>query len=45
MTRRVLLLGLGAQGKAALHDLVTSGYDTHVVVADSYPGIAGYIER
>ena len=35
MTRRVLLLGCGAQGKAALHDLVSGDDSTHVVVADS----------
>ena len=34
MNRRVLLLGCGAQGTAALHDLVTGDDATHVVVAD-----------
>jgi lysine 6-dehydrogenase len=32
---RILLLGCGAQGKAALHDLVTGDDATHVVVADA----------
>jgi saccharopine dehydrogenase-like NADP-dependent oxidoreductase len=42
---RVLLLGLGAQGKAALHDLVTSDEDTLVVAADSDAGLAAYVAR
>ncbi len=45
MTRRVLLLGLGAQGRAALHDLVTADQTTHVVVADGDPGVTAYVER
>jgi len=34
MNRRVLLLGCGAQGTAALHDLVSGDDTTRVVVAD-----------
>jgi len=45
MTGRVLLLGLGAQGKAALHDLVTADASTHVTVADAEPGLAAYAAR
>jgi len=45
MTRRVLLLGLGAQGKAALHDLVTADETTRVTVADRAPGLAEYVAR
>ena len=45
MTRRVLLLGLGAQGKAALHDLVTTDDATHVTVADRAAGLAEYAAR
>ncbi len=45
MTRRVLLLGLGAQGKAALHDLVSADEITHVTVADSAPGLSEYVAR
>lgn len=44
--RRVLLLGHGAQGRAALHDLVYGGEPLHVTVADSDPELgarlAGY---
>jgi saccharopine dehydrogenase-like NADP-dependent oxidoreductase len=35
MNPKVLLVGLGMQGKAALYDLVNSGEVAHVVVADS----------
>lgn len=45
MTRHVLLLGLGAQGKAALHDLVSGDETTHVVVADSDPQLEAYLQR
>jgi saccharopine dehydrogenase-like NADP-dependent oxidoreductase len=45
MTRHVLLLGLGAQGKAALHDLVSGDEAMHVVVADNDPGLEGYLQR
>ncbi len=41
----MLLLGLGAQGKAALHDLVNSDDDTHVVVADVDPSLTAYVTR
>ncbi len=44
--RRVLLLGHGAQGRAALHDLVYGGEPMHVTVADADPELearlAGY---
>jgi len=43
--RRVLLLGLGAQGRAALHDLVTSDESTHVVAADGDAGLEAYVAR
>jgi lysine 6-dehydrogenase len=39
MTRRVLVLGCGAQGKAALHDLATGEDSIHVVVADADGGV------
>jgi saccharopine dehydrogenase-like NADP-dependent oxidoreductase len=39
MTRRVLLLGCGAQGTAALHDLVSGDDVAHVVVVDSDRGV------
>jgi lysine 6-dehydrogenase len=44
-SRRVLLLGLGMQGSAALHDLVTADEATHVVVADSDPALASRTAR
>lgn len=39
MTRRVLLLGHGAQGRAALHDLVHGDGDLRVTVADADPAL------
>jgi saccharopine dehydrogenase-like NADP-dependent oxidoreductase len=39
------LLGLGAQGRAALLDLVTGDDETHVVVADSDPSLDRYLDR
>jgi len=45
MTRRVLLLGCGAQGTAALHDLVSGDDATHVVVADSDRGVEARVRR
>jgi saccharopine dehydrogenase-like NADP-dependent oxidoreductase len=39
MTRRVLLLGHGAQGRAALHDLVSDDDSAHVTVADADPSL------
>ena len=48
MTRRVLLLGCGAQGRAVVHDLALGDDPIHVVVADREPGagnaIQGYAE-
>ncbi len=40
MTRRVLLLGHGAQGRAALHDLVSGDGDLRVTVVDADPSLA-----
>jgi saccharopine dehydrogenase-like NADP-dependent oxidoreductase len=45
MSRRVLFLGLGAQGKAALYDILTRDEETRVVVADSDPGLGAYVEQ
>lgn len=45
MTRNVLLLGLGTQGRAALHDLVTGDDAMHVAVADTHPSLGTYLER
>ena len=48
MTRRVLLLGCGAQGRAVLHDLALGGDDVRVVAADREPSagraVRGYAE-
>ena len=35
--RNILLLGLGMQGKAALHDLVHQSDAYHITVVDSRP--------
>jgi saccharopine dehydrogenase-like NADP-dependent oxidoreductase len=43
--RRVLLLGLGAQGRAVLHDLVASDDTTRVTVADASDAAAAYAAR
>ncbi|HEX8726613.1 MAG TPA: saccharopine dehydrogenase C-terminal domain-containing protein [Gemmatimonadaceae bacterium] len=45
MTRRVLLLGHGAQGRAALHDLVSGAGDLHVTVADADPALDQQLSR
>lgn len=45
MTARVLLLGCGAQGKAALHDLATGDDGLHVVVADADGGVLATARR
>jgi lysine 6-dehydrogenase len=45
MTRRVLLLGCGAQGTAALHDLVCGDDSTHVVAADGDRGVEATARR
>jgi saccharopine dehydrogenase-like NADP-dependent oxidoreductase len=45
MIRNVLMLGLGTQGKAALHDLVTGDDETHVIVVDTDPSLDLYLER
>ena len=42
MSRRVLLLGCGAQGRAVLHDLALGDDPIHVVVADRVRG-AGHV--
>lgn len=43
MTGRVLLLGHGAQGRAALHDLVSGTGDLQVTVADADPTLGEQI--
>ncbi|MHB1864468.1 MAG: saccharopine dehydrogenase family protein [Gemmatimonadaceae bacterium] len=45
MTPRVLLLGLGAQGRAVLYDLIHGDASTRVVVADADPALATYLAR
>jgi saccharopine dehydrogenase-like NADP-dependent oxidoreductase len=45
MSPRVLLLGCGAQGRAALHALVSGGDSTHVVVADRDSGVEAIARR
>ncbi len=43
---KILLLGVGLQGKAALHDLVTSPDVTHVIAADvDIIGLRTYVEQ
>ena len=44
MTKKVLLVGLGMQGSAALYDLVHST-DVSVVVADNRPDLDGCLSR
>lgn len=39
MGNKVLLLGLGMQGKAALYDLANSGMISEIVVVDEQPGL------
>jgi len=43
--KKVLLLGLGMQGKAALHDLVHHSDAYHVTVVDSRPDLEAYLAR
>jgi saccharopine dehydrogenase-like NADP-dependent oxidoreductase len=45
MAKKALLVGLGMQGKAALHDLVDSGDVSQVVVVDNQPGLETYVSR
>ena len=45
MIRRVLLLGCGAQGRAALHDLTTGDDALHVVVADRVDELEADVRR
>ncbi|HEY5219037.1 MAG TPA: saccharopine dehydrogenase C-terminal domain-containing protein [Gemmatimonadaceae bacterium] len=45
MPARILLLGLGAQGKAALHDLIVGDATTRVTVADADPSLFDYVRR
>jgi len=42
---KILLLGVGLQGKAALHDLVNSPGITQIIAADAnYEGLAAYVK-
>ena len=41
MNHKALLVGLGMQGKAALHDLVACGLFSQVTVVDNRPGAEG----
>jgi saccharopine dehydrogenase-like NADP-dependent oxidoreductase len=43
--KNVLLLGLGMQGQAALHDLVHQAEAYHVTVVDSRPDKEAYLTR
>jgi saccharopine dehydrogenase-like NADP-dependent oxidoreductase len=45
MNARVLLLGCGAQGRAALHDLASGDDAVHVVVADADRGVGAISRR
>ena len=40
--KKVLQLGLGMQGKAALYDIVKSDSVSEVIVADSSPDLSRY---
>jgi saccharopine dehydrogenase-like NADP-dependent oxidoreductase len=43
---KILVLGIGLQGRAALHDLARSAAVTHVIAADSnMAGLKSYLER
>lgn len=42
---KVVLLGLGMQGKAALHDLMENSDISHVVVVDNHPELKTYLSR
>jgi len=43
---KILLLGVGLQGKAALHHLVKSSAVTHVIAADTnYDDLVAYVEK
>jgi len=41
--KKVLQLGLGMQGKAALHDIIKSDSVSEVIVADSSPDLGKYV--
>jgi saccharopine dehydrogenase-like NADP-dependent oxidoreductase len=45
MAKRVLLLGLGMQGKAALYDLANCSEVSRIVVVDSRPDLLGSLGR
>lgn len=45
MNHRALLVGLGMQGKAALHDLVACGLFEQVTVVDNRPGAEIFLGR
>lgn len=42
---KVVLLGLGMQGKAVLHDLMENSDINHVVVVDNHPELKNYLSR
>ncbi|UCC79279.1 MAG: saccharopine dehydrogenase NADP-binding domain-containing protein [Candidatus Zixiibacteriota bacterium] len=42
---KIVILGLGKQGKGALHDLVTNSKAAHIVVADNNPESLSYIKQ
>jgi len=45
MGKRVLLLGLGMQGKAVLHDLVNCDYLSQIFVVDVHPELPGCLSQ
>ena len=45
MNKKVMLVGMGMQGKAALHDLVNSGEVSHITVVDNQPDLLTYLSR
>jgi len=42
---KIVILGLGKQGKGALHDLVTNSQASRIVVADNNPETLSYIKQ
>lgn len=45
MNHKALLVGLGMQGKAALHDLLACGLFSQVTVVDNRAGAEGFLSR